>query len=76
MTGVGQIFQAISKGVEYLTLLRKTSHVRKLRKAVDYGETFITLFYELVAEKNVKKKAQTRKRMNYCKIKFFKLNQG
>ena len=51
---VGQIFQAISKGVEYLTLLRKTSHVRKLRKAVDYGETFITLFYELVAEKNVK----------------------
>jgi len=73
---VGKIFQAISKGVEYLILLRKTKHVRRLRKAVDYGETFINLFYELVAEKNVKKKAQLRKRMNYCKIKFYKLNQG
>ncbi len=73
---VGQIFQAISKGVEYLTLLRKTSHVRKLRKAVDYGEQFINLFYELLAEDNAKGKIQLRKRMEYCKIKFFKLNQG
>jgi len=73
---VGQIFQAISKGVEYLTLLRKTSHVRKLRKAVDYGETFINLFYELVDEEDVKKKKHIRTQMNYCKVKFYKLNQG
>ena len=70
------ILDVISSGIKYLTLLSKTAHVRKLRKAVDYGETFMLLFYELVAEKNVKKKVQLRKRMKYCKIKFFKLNQG
>jgi len=73
---IGKIFQAFSKGVEYLTLLRKTSHVRKLRKAVDAGETFINLFYDLVDEEDTKKKKQIRSRMNNSKVKFFKLNQG
>jgi len=73
---VGQIFQAISKGVEYLTLLRKTSHVRKLRKAVDAGETFINLFYDSIGEKDLKKKQRVLIKMNRLKKIFFKLNQG
>ncbi len=73
---VNNILKVIEGGISYLTLLLKTSHVRKLRKAVDYGETFITNFYDLVDEDDTKKKRQIRKRMNYCKIKFFKYNQG
>jgi len=73
---VKDILKVIASGIQYLNLLLKTSHVRRLRKAVDYGETFINLFYELLSEDDVKNKKQIRKRMEYCKTKFYKLNQG
>jgi len=73
---VGEIAKVISEGIKYLNLLLKTSHVRKLRKAVDAGETFINLFYGLAAEKDVKKKIHLRKRMNHIRKRFYKLNQG
>jgi len=73
---LGGVLEVISKGIEYLTLLSSTSHVRKLRRAVDYGETFINNFYELVNEEDPKKKIQLRNRLDYCKKKFFKYNQG
>jgi len=70
------ILKVITSGIEYFNLLLKTSHVRRLRKAVDYGENFINLFYELVAEEDAKKKKNIRTRMNYFKKKFYQLNQG
>ena len=76
MTGIKEIARVIAEGIKYLTLLSKTSHVRRLRKAVDFGETFINLFDDLIAEDDVKMKLHIRKRMNYVKKKFFQLNQG
>jgi len=68
--------RVIGEGIKYLNLLRKTSHVRRLRKAVDYGEEFILLFYDLVDEPDAGEKRDIRKRMNYLKKKFFQYNQG
>lgn len=73
---IDNLLAVITEGIKYLTLLTKTSHVRKLRKAVDYGEQFIQLFDELVAEEDVKKKQQIRVRMNVIAKRFFKYNQG
>lgn len=66
----------VTKSIEYLTLWSKTSHVRKLRKAVDAGETYIRLSHELAAESNEKMKIHIQKRMNYMEKVFYKLNQG
>lgn len=68
--------EVIKAGIKYLTLLSKTSHVRRLRKAVDYGEQFINLFDDLVTEEDVRQKKKIRTRMRYCETKFYKLNQG
>ncbi len=76
MTGIKELLGIIEGGIKYLTLLHKTSHVRKLRKAVDYGERFINTFYDLVNEKDIKKKKQLRVGLNYFKKKFYKYNQG
>lgn len=73
---VAEISKVISEGIKYLNLLLKTSHVRRLRKAVDKGETFINLFYDYLVETDDKKKKQIRKRMEYIKKLFYKLNQG
>ncbi len=73
---ISGIVKVIGEGIRYLTLMLKTSHVRKLRKAVNYGETFINLFYDLLAEEDVEKKEYIRKRMDRVKKKFYKFNQG
>lgn len=65
----------ITEGIKYLTLLSKTSHVRRMRKAVDYGETFILLFDELVNTDDEKKERQITNRMKIARKRFFKYNQ-
>ncbi len=72
---IKDIAKVINSGIQYLTLLLKTSHVRRLRKAVDFGETFIRLYEQLRYEKNEKEKQRIKTRMSYASRKFFKYNQ-
>jgi len=57
---VDNALKVISEGIKYLTLLTKTAHVRRLRKAVDYGEDFI-LLYNSLKETNSRKKGNPNK---------------
>jgi len=65
----------ISKGIDYLTLLSKTSHVRRLRKAVDLGEEYIFKTEQLVKMTKKKEIDAQVKRLKKLKKKFFKYNQ-
>ncbi|MHA1853866.1 MAG: hypothetical protein ACTSUF_10240 [Candidatus Heimdallarchaeaceae archaeon] len=66
----------IQEGIKYLTLLQKTSHVRKLRAAVDWAEKYILLDEDLKTEDTASKRQQLYARKEYCRKKFFKYNQG
>ena len=70
------LLKVITEGIKYLTLLSKTSHVRRLRRAVDWGEKFIITFDELVSTDDVKEKRKLRTRLNYIRKRFFRYNQG
>lgn len=70
------VLDVISKGIEYLTLLSKTSHVRRLRKAVDWGESFILNYEELEKETDEKKIKNIKAKMALDRKNFFKYNQG
>ena len=72
---IKDILKVINSGLEYLTLLRKTSHIRRMRKAVDYGETFIRLYERLVLENDEKERQRLKTRMSFISRKFFKHNQ-
>lgn len=65
----------VTEGIKYLILLSKTSHIRRMRKAVDYGETFILLFDELMNEDDDKKEKYIITKMRVARKRFFKYNQ-
>ena len=75
MTPVGEIASAIREACKYFQLLLKTSHVRRMRKAVDYGESFILLFDDYTRAKTEVKKQQIKTRMAVTRRRFFKYNQ-
>jgi len=63
---VKEVLGIINGGIKYLTLLQSTSHVRKLRKAIDWAERYI--------EENDGEKDSAK--LSRCKKKFFKYNNG
>ena len=65
---VKEVLEVIRGGIEYLTLLQSTSHIRKLRRAIDWAEKYID-----TNESNVDDK---KKRLAYLKKKFKKYNGG
>jgi len=73
---VSEIAKVISSGIEYLTLLTKTSHVRKLRKAVDFAEENFLLDEKLKTANEAKERQEIYARKGYLFKKFFKYNQG
>lgn len=73
---VEAIAKAIEGGVKYLTLLLKTSHVRRLRKAVDFGEYYIIEDEKLKHLKDEGEIKQVKARKALAKKRFFKYNQG
>jgi len=76
MTGLTEISKVISEGIKYLNLLTKTSHVRKLRKAIGYAQTFMELTEDIEGVTNEKTLKQLRARRRYIKRKFMKLDHG
>ncbi len=76
MTGLKELLGIVNGGIKYLTLLQKTRHVRKLRKAVDYAEKFILLSKELSHEKDSLLRKNLKKKMRRAESIFFKYNQG
>lgn len=65
----------VKESIKLLTLLAKTSHVRRMRKAVGYGENYIREDEKLVNETDPKKRKRIYNLKRYNKIKFFKFNQ-
>ncbi len=73
---IKDVLKLVDGGIRYLTLLQKTRHVRRLRKAVDKAEDFILLSRQLLHEKDLKKIKRIKLRMKKLEKHFFKLNQG
>jgi len=72
---VESLLKVIDGGIKYLTLLQKTSHIRRMRRAVDYGETYILDDMALEKEEDLKKRIQIRARKKRAKKLFFRFNQ-
>ena len=72
---IKNIFAFLDSGIKYLTLLSKTSSVRRMRKAIDYAERYIFLAEENDKEINVVKRKQNKKRLLVLRKAFFKYNQ-
>tara|TARA_Y100000310_G_scaffold343900_1_gene453796 strand:+ start:68 stop:289 length:222 start_codon:yes stop_codon:yes gene_type:complete len=72
---IKSIAKVISEGIKYLTLLQKTSHVRRMRKAVDYGERFILLSEELGDMMTANERKRIKSRLRAIRKAFFKYNQ-
>ena len=75
MKGIGEVAKVIDSWIKYLTLLLKTSHVRRMRKAVNYGETFIRLFFKEYVNADEEDQEDILKRLERLEKKFFKYNQ-
>lgn len=72
---IESLLKVIDGGIRYLTLLQKTSHVRRMRKAVDYGETYILDDQLLEGEEDLKKRLQLRAKKKRARELFFRYNQ-
>ena len=66
--------KVIEKGIAFLTLLQKTSPIRKMKKAIDAGEKYIQLDKREGAFASISDKQRTHLMKHYCKI-FFNNNQ-
>ena len=73
---IDSALKLVEAGIKYLTLLLKTSHVRRLRLAVDWGEKYIQEDEKLKTEDDAGKRADIYKKKAYIKRKFFRYNQG
>ena len=74
---VTNIIRLLDRLVETWNLYLKTSTVRRMRKAVDYGEQFILLTGELEITKEIPNKERKRlnARRSTARKRFFKYNQ-
>jgi len=72
---VTEVSGLIKEGIKYLTLRMKTSHVRRMEKAVRFGENYIREDEKLVHELDPRKRKNIHSRKRYNKAKFFKYNQ-
>ena len=72
---VDKVLGVIQEGIKYMTLLLKTSTVRRMRRAVDYGETYILDTEEWEREEDPKKKKQLVAKRKRARELFFRFNQ-
>ena len=70
------LLKTFTEGIRYLTLLSKTSHVRKLRKAIGYSQSYMKLTTLIENSKDLKMTRHFRKQRAAFKRKFEKLDQG
>jgi len=73
---VEPILKVIGEGIRFLNLLQSTSHVRRMRTAVDMAEKYIFSTESYLKETKPKQKRAYGKRMIKYRKLFFKFNQG
>jgi hypothetical protein len=71
---VDNALKVITEGIKYLTLLQKTSPIRKMKKAIDAGEKYIQLDKREGPFRDISDKQRASLMKHYCKI-FFNNNQ-
>jgi len=70
---VGQIANAITEGFKLIRHIRETSALRKMRKAIEFGEKYIQV-NEKEGGYDYLNDEQQKKKLKFYQRKFFKYN--